>query len=292
MGSQTQDSVLGRLETALSAERIGRYRTTPHEHASAAYARYTLNVAICEALYPCLHVLEVVLRNHLVDLIHRELPQRYPGVVLGPRTSGHVAALKPRPDDIVSWIDPLWLARTWPKPLAKDFFLAQPYTQQQTDKARRHLFVERKLPNGTKVLVPRSGRPITEGQLVAEMEFGFWTGLFGGYYWMRGKADRRLWPDLLPAMFPHRANAFTHLKGPGNPTDVLNQIRQFRNRVFHHERIYDSPVLSTLHALIHDVIGWISPEAQRVLARYDRVPALLAHGNRVTATWFHRATWR
>lgn len=51
------------VRDALSIERFEAYRVQPSDGDAACVRRYVWNVALCEALYPCLHYLEIALRN-------------------------------------------------------------------------------------------------------------------------------------------------------------------------------------------------------------------------------------
>lgn len=91
------------------------------------------------------------------------------------------------------------------------------------------------------------GKPISHGQIVAELNFGFWSSLFG-------KHSNHLWGQILRPIF--------NKPGLQRPTisQKLRDLRQLRNRVAHYE-----PILAqSLVVLHHDVLtmtSWISVEA-------------------------------
>ena len=65
-----QESYLAAVATALSPVRLRLgFRISPREPDSLVLARYLWNVALREALYPVLHILEITLRNRL-DALH------------------------------------------------------------------------------------------------------------------------------------------------------------------------------------------------------------------------------
>jgi hypothetical protein len=75
----------------------------------------------------------------------------------------------------------------------------------------------------------REGKPPDAGRVVAELSFGFWTGLTGPRY-----SD--LWRNHLVKIFPRR---------PIQRSEVqtrLNSIRKLRNRIAHHEPILSRPL--------------------------------------------------
>jgi len=109
-------------------------------------------------------------------------------------------------------------------------------------------------------LAPHSASRIVEGQkqlttksasigsLIAELKFSFWVGLLAKQY------DSTLWRKALRAGFP---NVQGRRDGVYNR---LNAIRRFRNRVAHHEPIYDK--CQQMHLEIVEAIGWMCSDTQ------------------------------
>jgi hypothetical protein len=96
----------------------------------------------------------------------------------------------------------------------------------------------------------REGKPPDAGRVIAELSFGFWTGITGPKY-----AD--LWRNYLVKAFARR---------PVQRIDVhtrLNSIRKLRNRVAHHEPILFSGRLVKYTNQIFDTISWMSPITAR-----------------------------
>lgn len=96
----------------------------------------------------------------------------------------------------------------------------------------------------------KEGKPLDSGRIVAELSFGFWTGLTGPKY-------DALWRDHLVKIFPRR---------PVQRVEVqtrLNSIRKLRNRIAHHEPILFSGRLQKYVNQIFDTISWISPVTAR-----------------------------
>jgi hypothetical protein len=62
------------VHRALSNERLHEYRKTPSDPALQRLGLYAWNVALCESLYPALHLCEVTLRNSLFQVLRREFP--------------------------------------------------------------------------------------------------------------------------------------------------------------------------------------------------------------------------
>ena len=127
----------------------------------------------------------------------------------------------------------------------------------KVDAAKRELRSERK--------------PLEPGRLVAELNFGFWTSLLDVRY------ERVLWPGLLKQAFPTMPR---HIRTRHMLSKRLNSVRKLRNRVFHHESIYNasSPGLQTRHDQILEMIGWISPEMRDTVSLIERFPDVYAQG--------------
>ena len=53
------------LQKVLSPARLSAYRTGPEDRARVIFGRYRWNMALCASIQPCLHYVEVALRNSL-----------------------------------------------------------------------------------------------------------------------------------------------------------------------------------------------------------------------------------
>ena len=99
-------------------------------------------------------------------------------------------------------------------------------------------------------ILSKEGKTLVAGRIVAELSFGFWTGLTGPKYDV-------LWRDHLVKIFPRR---------PLQRSEVqtrLNSIRKLRNRIAHHEPILFSGRLQKYVNQIFDTISWMSPTTAR-----------------------------
>jgi hypothetical protein len=117
----------------------------------------------------------------------------------------------------------------------------------------------------------RAGKPTEPGRVVAELNFGFWCSLFNTKYERPGS---RLWPTLLQQTVPNmpRRHRTRH-----SLSHRFNNIRTFRNRVFHHERIIHTSLIDT-HRELKEAIGWISTPLRYSTEVSDRFLGVLALG--------------
>ncbi|MDE2663232.1 MAG: hypothetical protein OXI39_09565 [Gemmatimonadota bacterium] len=66
---------IGSLRSALSAERLSAYALPDDIDEVDSVARYLWNLALCSALQPALHTLEITVRNHLLRISGRIVDQ-------------------------------------------------------------------------------------------------------------------------------------------------------------------------------------------------------------------------
>ncbi len=113
------------------------------------------------------------------------------------------------------------------------------------------------------------GKAATADRIVSELNFGFWVALLSTPY------DAKLWrPNksrALKTSFPRVPKRFRrrHII-----YKRYNHLRQFRNRVFHHETIWNRVTLSNDYFMLCEAIRWISPEmadACRLVDRFEHV---------------------
>lgn len=106
---------------------------------------------------------------------------------------------------------------------------------------------------------------ITSDKVVAELTFGFWTALFNKQY------AKDFWKPLM--------YAFPLLDKPNKRRDKisykLNQIRKFRNRIFHYEPICnDLTLLAKNHHNILEILNWINSDVVSWTKQIDRFDKL------------------
>jgi hypothetical protein len=111
-------------------------------------------------------------------------------------------------------------------------------------------------------LIAKRGEAITAPKVTAELMLGFWVRLMNVEYEMiLWKPLRRAFPFML------KAERQRH-----NVSAPLNRIRDFRNRIFHHEPVcWNLTKLESLHTEIYTVIGWINKDLPSFAQPMDRV---------------------
>jgi len=203
----------------LTPERLARYGNPIVDDKQDIIARYIWNIALSEALYPTLSILEVALRNRIDQAIQ-----------------GHLAS---------DWLEAT--STFWLKKQGLEY---------------------KKLVETIRYLEPEHNR----GHLVAELTFGFWIGLFKNEYkpliWNRRK--------VFDAIFPH-----CPLKCVDRVSKIRPQLRVariLRNRISHHEAIFDMPRLGETLEEIQQIISWLSSDGILLLSPLDRFHILYQQG--------------
>ena len=118
----------------------------------------------------------------------------------------------------------------------------------------------------------------SRGKLIAELMFGFWVGLFyktyenSPLYSQKNPPPHSLfWPSQIKSVFPHAPKSMQTRKAM---SARIEDIKKFRNRIFHHEPIWRNARLAKIHSEICETARWISPDAEVLLAR-SRVPEMI-----------------
>ena len=97
-------------------------------------------------------------------------------------------------------------------------------------------------------------------KVIAELTFGFWVSLFNS------TLQPALWKSLR-LVFAHCPK---HRRQRRTISACLNQARDLRNRIFHHEPLlWLAPDLITQHDIAAGIIEWIDPNLCRWLGQYD-----------------------
>ncbi len=137
--------------------------------------------------------------------------------------------------------------------------MLEPYQQAELENAKRK--------------IAASGSPVTPDRVVAGLTLGFWVTILSSPY------DSRFWQAknarTLRTAFPNvrsvdRQRSRIHRR--------YNEIRVLRNRVSHHEPLFDDPRLGRRHRDVMWAIHWINPTMRTIVERLDRFPTVYRSG--------------
>ncbi|GAB17594.1 hypothetical protein GOEFS_036_00330 [Gordonia effusa NBRC 100432] len=240
-----------RLLDRISGERVAPYSRIAQGHGRNTLAYYHWNTQLAAAYLELLSVAEVVFRNTVNEQL-REWCRVRTG-------------------------EDVWLTSNTalPYPLDKLF---ESVRQGAMSRARDAKTVRDSTPGHE-----RTGSPLTEGDLLSQVTFGQWHGLFP--YKEGAAADPttngyrlRIWGEALHTAFPPDVN-------PGDVRWLLFRLTYFRNRVAHHECIISPPLppdrRHPLRARLRDVftlLRWIDPGIHEWASGSNRVSGLLNTG--------------
>lgn len=236
---------LQQIRDTLSTHRLHLgFRAAAGEPDSVILARALYNVALCEALYPVLHHLEVALRNSLDAVIGANYPASTAGA------SG--------PDGL---------------PLAGSWLDAIPGVLGRWERVEIQ---------SIKTKLGAAGKTVTPHRLIAGLSLGFWAGLFTRAYemgpdssYVPGAARRTaLWPRHLRAVLPYLPRRFATRN---HAYRTFKALADLRNQVFHHRPVWRLP-LNALHVSTTEAIGWMSPDLKELTTAIDRFPRVFMGG--------------
>lgn len=233
------------LERALSAPRLQAYRMEGDPDAAEGLARYLWNMALVAAIQPALHALEVTFRNEVMRAASKIVPGRI--------ASDNAAALAAgNPPVFQLGASGSWLT-------ASPSLLKTREAERVTDALGR---------------LGSDPKSQSEGHLVAKLSFGFFLALTRNAYndtWSEGP---RLWPNGLKHAFRHRPEDVTTNSQVYHHFD---SVRAFRNRVAHHEPVWDRDYLA-MHTCILDSLAWMSPKLADTLRVLSAAPTVFGEG--------------
>jgi hypothetical protein len=121
---------------------------------------------------------------------------------------------------------------------------------------------ELRMASEAELTVERRGKEVTSGRVVAELGFAFWVSLFSKSY------DEILWRTHLYRDFRPRPNR-NELHGD------LDRLRTLRNRIAHHEPLFQRSLLDDYHRLL-GIVRNLSPAVAEWVEYHSRVYDVLA----------------
>lgn len=106
------------------------------------------------------------------------------------------------------------------------------------------------------------------GRVIPELKFAFWHKMF------TGRHDARIWNRHLFRVFPHLHTSQTAASGRKAIYDALVPIRLLRNRIAHHEPIFNR-ALSDDFKLIAQIIAYRSKHTATWMRHHQQVEDML-----------------
>jgi hypothetical protein len=220
-----------------SESRLSTYLSATNEDKIEALKLYTLNMSLSESLYSFLCVFEIALRNRISNVLVKEFGDNWFEEKAGKWLNGKAAT---------EWHD-------------KNGNTQRARLLKQIDKAKEEINKQNKKINN-----PQYHKLLTSDTLTPELNFGFWTEIMGSDY------DRIIWhigsPRYIHEVFPNAPEKHNFMRDMKRIRRILNEIRVIRNRVFHHEPVFNTRNLSfdellTTYENAKELLGWLSEDA-------------------------------
>ncbi|MBY0491021.1 MAG: hypothetical protein K2R93_14355 [Gemmatimonadaceae bacterium] len=231
------------LERALSPNRLAGYRQPGDKDLTDGLARYIWNLALADAISPVLHAFELTLRNEVVRAAAKIVPPR----ITAANSAAPVTVPVFTPGLFPTWLD------------------VQPTMLLDNELAKL---------KRAKSDLGSDRRTHTEGHLIAKLDLGFWVALLRKPYADARADGPRLWPAGLKYAFQHRPK---HIKDAVDLFHAFDPIRMFRNRVAHHDPIWDRKYVFEHDRALH-CLSWMNPTLAAAVTTISRAPAVFGVG--------------
>ncbi len=141
--------------------------------------------------------------------------------------------------------------------------------------AASRYFLKTSVEKAERTIIRKSGT-VTAGKIIAEQSLGFWTSLFDTHHY-------RLIRGSVIHCFPH--------KPPSVNRNILNQklnnIREFRNRVYHNEPIcftensIDFSQATNIKQEIYELLDWIDADLRDYVDCFNDIEAKIGLANNI-----------
>ena len=239
----------------LSKERLQKYKLSEADTTEDIIERYAYNIKLSEALYPALSLFEVTLRNK-IDIALDKI------------------------------VDENWLVEEFLKKQDKKILLEkenkmyeEAFKKCLLNKVRKHnrnnetqIKINNEYRKITNQEVEKAllklNEKITKGELLPELNFGFWVNLCTKQYnpniWMK--------KGVFEETFPY----FDEFVKKSNPNRIvyigkkLNHILALRNRIFHHEPIIFNNYIKNNYNDIEELMIFMSNKGSDLLNKISR----------------------
>ncbi|MEP7265846.1 MAG: hypothetical protein ABI772_15180 [Bacteroidota bacterium] len=117
---------------------------------------------------------------------------------------------------------------------------------------------------------------ITPGKIIAEQTFGFWTSLFEPRHY-------RLIGGNVIHCFPRKSSHVNR----AYLANILKDIREFRNRIYHNEAIcFNNITIDFTHAIyikteIYNLLEWMDADLKTYVLQFDNIDSIIAHALKI-----------
>lgn len=105
-----------------------------------------------------------------------------------------------------------------------------------------------------KAILLRRGEEISKSKIIAELSFGFWVNLFKKPY------SKNLRIQNLKKIFLNLPPIKEKIINREVLYKQLNHIRNFRNRIFHHEKVLNKDDYNQIFDEIYDILSYFDEE--------------------------------
>lgn len=122
----------------------------------------------------------------------------------------------------------------------------------------------RKVEEAKRVLQGRRENP-SKDKIIAELSFGFWVNLFKKPY------DKKLRIKELKKIFPNLPCANEKLINREVLFRELNHIRNFRNRVFHYEKVINKDNYNNVHDEIFEILSYFDSQLKEFAVKVNQI---------------------
>ncbi|WP_312457670.1 Abi family protein [Pseudescherichia sp.] len=244
VSQKLQAQVLTELAQLISEPRMKSYKVlTSGDSMAANLGAYLWNKQASAALYPLMQCLEVTLRNavHNAASNYFETPDWFDRVTKSAGDDMFIAYMKKYPDK-------------------RDRFYRNGVSTGQRKGKKIWTSHHENMIATAKEKLKNCGKRQAADAVIAELTFGFWSGIFENNY-NDIRSASRLWPHLEPTVFPNLKPAD---RKASTVLYQLKSIKDLRNRMAHYEPIWKhssvnnaSSALSYLNNSIDQIVALI-----------------------------------
>ncbi len=232
------------IDELITNERLNSYRAVfQHSDDAELVGAYLWNTKVCSALYPLLTAAEVTLRNSIDSALCNDL-----GRFWWKDNRLHYKSFSRGGSDS----DLPFCVRA----IRKNFLYG--FTQAKKDKKRRY-----------NVTNPRP----THHEIIAKTEFSTWEFILDSEF----MGSNLIWPKHLGAVFRGQWPSSKASNTLSSTKDLVKTVREFRNRVSHHEPVWkrygvhkEVDAIAHLHEKLFKItslISLVSPEKADLLLK-------------------------